>query len=235
MSYPSEVLALSPVVYWRLGESAGTNANDETANNNDGTYSNVVLGQTGLLVSDANTSVKFDDNNDAKCENSGGTNLPTGASAAWSLAFWHKTRSQVNLAHYFGFGNQPSTGSGTHYYFWGQGSDWDTGVNFHADSAVHFIVFTGSTAKAVNLYVDGSLAAGPHTVASLGTANTFIAAGSHLPSGNAPNCDLQDCAVFASELTPTQIANLYTVGTSPPPPPTTIPVMVHQLQQQGIS
>ncbi len=58
--YSDAVLADSPALYWRLGESAGTNANDETANNRDGTYSaGVTLAQTGLLTADAATSVSF--------------------------------------------------------------------------------------------------------------------------------------------------------------------------------
>lgn len=62
MTYVSEVLADSPAMYLRLGETAGTNANDETANNNDGTYTNpsgYTLNQPSLLTSDANPSVKL--------------------------------------------------------------------------------------------------------------------------------------------------------------------------------
>jgi hypothetical protein len=43
-----------------LGEPSGTNANDETANNNDGTYTgSPTLAQTGALTGDSNTAVKF--------------------------------------------------------------------------------------------------------------------------------------------------------------------------------
>lgn len=44
MSYASEVLADSPLMFWRLQETSGTNADDATANNRDGTYG----GTTGL-------------------------------------------------------------------------------------------------------------------------------------------------------------------------------------------
>jgi hypothetical protein len=48
MSYQGEVLVDSPVGYWRLGETSGTIANDETANNLDGTYVNApTLGVAG--------------------------------------------------------------------------------------------------------------------------------------------------------------------------------------------
>ena len=57
--YRDEVLANNPVAYWRLGESSGATAQDETANNIDGTYSGPTLGQAGALNGDANTSVLF--------------------------------------------------------------------------------------------------------------------------------------------------------------------------------
>ena len=44
--------------YWRLAEATGTNANDETANNLDGTYENTpTLGAAGLLIGDSNKAV----------------------------------------------------------------------------------------------------------------------------------------------------------------------------------
>jgi PKD repeat protein len=44
--------------YWRLAETTGTNANDETGNNLDGTYENTpTLGTAGLLIGDSNKAV----------------------------------------------------------------------------------------------------------------------------------------------------------------------------------
>lgn len=58
MSYLSEVLADSPVAYWRLGDSASP-ATDEIGTA-DGTASgNVTFGATSLLTSDANKAVTF--------------------------------------------------------------------------------------------------------------------------------------------------------------------------------
>ena len=45
-SYSQDVLAASPVSYWRLGETSGTSAADETGRN-PGTYTNVLLEPTG--------------------------------------------------------------------------------------------------------------------------------------------------------------------------------------------
>jgi PKD repeat protein len=44
--------------YWRLAETSGTSANDETANNLDGVYENTpTLGAAGLLIGDSNKAI----------------------------------------------------------------------------------------------------------------------------------------------------------------------------------
>jgi hypothetical protein len=56
-AYSDAVLALSPALYWRLGESAGSTAEDASPNNRDGTYAGVVLGRPSLVTGDADTAV----------------------------------------------------------------------------------------------------------------------------------------------------------------------------------
>ena len=64
MTYTSEVLADSPVAYWRLGEASGTVAVDETGSH-DGTYlGSPTLGVPGALVGDTDTGVTFDGSNE---------------------------------------------------------------------------------------------------------------------------------------------------------------------------
>lgn len=63
--YRAEVMADSPVGYWRLGESTGTTAADETSNNDAGSYlGGIALGAPGALVGDLNTAPSFDGVND---------------------------------------------------------------------------------------------------------------------------------------------------------------------------
>ena len=58
--YSSLVLSKSPVSYWRLGESSGTSAADETGANN-GTYVNTpTLGVPGLITDDSDTAFQVD-------------------------------------------------------------------------------------------------------------------------------------------------------------------------------
>ena len=52
-SYRQAVLDASPGSYWRLGETSGTSAADETGAN-PGTYNNVLLNQPGALTCDSN-------------------------------------------------------------------------------------------------------------------------------------------------------------------------------------
>lgn len=61
--YATEVLSDNPLLYWRLGEAAGSVAEDATANNRDGTYTNdgsgqIVYGGLGAIANDPNTSVR---------------------------------------------------------------------------------------------------------------------------------------------------------------------------------
>ena len=61
MTYASEVLADSPLIYWRLGESSGTVAADASGHGNAGTYTNgPTLGTAGLVAGDSDTAVTFD-------------------------------------------------------------------------------------------------------------------------------------------------------------------------------
>jgi hypothetical protein len=60
VTYSSEVLADTPIGYWRLGDASGTTMTDSSGNSRNGTYANSpTLGTTGLLTSDSDTAVTF--------------------------------------------------------------------------------------------------------------------------------------------------------------------------------
>lgn len=85
-TYASEVIADSPSLYWRLGESSGTTAHDETANNRDGIYgAGVTLGTTGALAGDSNTAVTFNGANNARIRS---TYNPFTTGAALTFEGW---------------------------------------------------------------------------------------------------------------------------------------------------
>jgi hypothetical protein len=58
-SYEDAVVNSTPIGYWRLGESTGLTAFDY-AGGNDGSYTNVTLGQPGYSSTDPNTAAAFD-------------------------------------------------------------------------------------------------------------------------------------------------------------------------------
>jgi hypothetical protein len=63
MTYVSEVLADSPLAYWRLGEASGTTAADASGNSRTGTYVNTpTLGVAGLQTNDADTAMSIASN-----------------------------------------------------------------------------------------------------------------------------------------------------------------------------
>lgn len=73
--YSTEMTALSPVAYWRLAESAGSTATDETVNSYDGTYvDSPTLGADSLNPTDStNTAVTFNASDYMTAEYSFGT------------------------------------------------------------------------------------------------------------------------------------------------------------------
>jgi hypothetical protein len=61
--YAAAIVALSPLSYWRLGETAGATASDEMGVN-DGTYVGPILGAAGAMAGDPDLSADFDGTND---------------------------------------------------------------------------------------------------------------------------------------------------------------------------
>jgi len=65
MAYRDVVLADDPAGYWRLGESSGSTAYDETSNGYDATYQgDPALGVTGAILDTTDTAVDFDGSGD---------------------------------------------------------------------------------------------------------------------------------------------------------------------------
>lgn len=59
--YAANVVYDSPAAYWRMGESTGTRAFDQSGGGNNGTYSGgFALGQSGALATDSATAVGLD-------------------------------------------------------------------------------------------------------------------------------------------------------------------------------
>jgi Concanavalin A-like lectin/glucanases superfamily len=78
LAYRAAVMAKNPIAYWRLGESSGPNALDETQNGHDGIYiGNPTFGQPGAIQGDSNTAVQFNGSNYVEIPDSVDLSQPT--------------------------------------------------------------------------------------------------------------------------------------------------------------
>lgn len=174
-AYSEEVLADSPVGYWRLGETSGTNANDEGSASIDGTYSGTYTqNQTSLLTSDtANKSVLLDGSsgyidmtNDVAFRFSGAftieclvkfSSFPSSGNQAWLIGkAYDSGANRTSYCLYVAVSGGGATKTLVVENYDGSAnngtsydvSSWSTGTTYH--------VAGGYTGSAWKLYVDGS-------------------------------------------------------------------------------
>jgi hypothetical protein len=129
-SYKSRVLAKGPVAYWRLGESSGVTAADETGNGHDGTYHlSPPFLQPGAIVDDPNTAVQAGPfyvevpNSDAFSQPTSGQGLTV---EAWM-------RPDVLV-----FAGEAASGSTDRYVYWlGKGIEgaYEWGLRFYTHNS----------------------------------------------------------------------------------------------------
>lgn len=238
MAYRDEVLADSPVRYYRLGESSGTTATDETATAN-GTYVNTpTLGVTGALTGDADTAVTFTraQSEGVTCNGSG--RIISGIADA-TVECWVKhpavgTGTAAELAFYCernnGSGNDifkvgfTSTAAGaaangcielTYRDSAGTLNRVQTPAEYD-DNNWHHVVMTKDN-TAIVIYVDGaSVQTGTltatDTLTNAGTqswiARDFADTNAYLDG------TLDEVALYTSALSSTRVSAHYTAGTS---------------------
>lgn len=87
-SYTEKVLTYSPDAYWTFGESSGTDIISQVNANQNGTYSGVTLGQTG--IGDGGTAPFFDGANDYADVYSAALSTILGTPSIFSLSMWVK-------------------------------------------------------------------------------------------------------------------------------------------------
>lgn len=218
MTYSAEVLADSPLLYWRLGDASGTTATDSSGNGRNGTYvGSPTLGATGLLTSDADTAVNFDGANDG-ADYSG--SILSAASAA-SIEFWVKvdalpggTARPVDTGPEFALFSLDSSGNLLcRIDPSGAGTADSTkalsvGVRYHVVAT-----FDGASPGTARVYIDGAL----HGTASIGTTATVtanvLAVGK--TAGSASRFfdgTVDELAIYGTVLSPTRIAAHYDAG-----------------------
>jgi hypothetical protein len=215
-TYATTILADKPVGYWRLGESSGSVAVDQTGAHN-GTYVNApVLGQPGALANDTNTAVKFDG---VSSHVSLGDTLDFPNTAAFSLETWvnpslldgtvRRVISKDNSSDGFLLGVSSSTTAFVRY----AGGSFDqtpnagvlpTGVWSHIVAT-----YDGATMRVFINGVQVSSLASSRLLSNNTNSLTFADRAS---GGRAFNGVLDEVAIYNVALSPAQIQAHFTAG-----------------------
>lgn len=219
MSYSSEVLADSPLIWLRLGELSGTSAADSSGNGRNGTHNNTpTLGVAGALAGDSDAAATFNGTNeDVSVANGSWMNTGT----AMSAECWVKSTATSGVVFSRGGGTSnpfhiSASGAAAFLFRWGSASanasvSGTTSVN---DGQWHHVVgtFDGTTLR---MYVDGVLEGSSNAastrslwvtsadlrVASRGTS-TFMAG------------TIDECALYGTALSQARITAHYDAGIS---------------------
>jgi hypothetical protein len=228
--YRDAVLADTPVLYWRLGESSGTAAANTATTGPAGTYySSPTLARPSALVSETvNKSIST--------TTSGFVTASTAATvpAQFTLEAWVKTTSTAG-GRILGFGNASTTTLSTttdRQLYLSPAGKVVAGLRNSAlvktvatspltynDGQWHYLAATynGTTLR---LYVDGAQVATTTTTATSTFSGFWRAAMENLtgwpnaPSGNNYAGGLDELAAYATALTATRITAHYVAATS---------------------
>jgi Concanavalin A-like lectin/glucanases superfamily len=223
--YATEVLNDSPRGYWRLGESSGTTAADQTGTN-PGTYQfGVVLGAPGALFGDANTAGRFDGTDDKVSmadPANGSLDFGTGD---FTVEAWAKTTVNGEQA----VVSKRATTAGTPFWQFtvtnDPGHDGEIRVNIVAgatvevygpakrvdDGAWHHVVVGFDRESGLTIYVDGVSVFRPAApTGDVGNAGPFLVGKS--TGYNHFKGDLDEVAVYPSALPGARVQAHYAVG-----------------------
>ena len=226
--YKDAVLADTPVLYWRLGETSGSSAANTATSGPAGTYySTPTLGQASALTSEiVNKSVST--------TTSGFVTAATAVTAPtqYTIEAWIKTTTTAG-GRIFGFGNGGTTALSTtvdkQLYLSPTGKvvagirnvtltkTAATSPLSYNNGAWHYVAATYD-ATTLRLYVDGAQVATTTTTAAVSFSGFWRAGMENLsgwpsaPSGNNYAGGLDELAVYATALSATRILAHYTAA-----------------------
>jgi hypothetical protein len=224
MTYNSTVLADSPKLYYRYGETTGNFADTGSVGGTaTATGASGITYAQGAAGTIDGTSAYFGPNGSYAAQTFDNT-----AFSACTVEFWYKRNTGYNLSTVpIFYLNNGGTGTylgiqigSTGAIFTGSSSTLGTTTTVAAvaDGNWHHIVYShsGSSGK---LYVDGVLKASPSGV--LGTTSSAMTAYIGAWSG-AVQCSIDEPAVYSTALTQTQVSAHYSAGTAVPSVPVTV-------------
>jgi hypothetical protein len=223
-SYAAAVLADSPVLYWRLSDSAGS-AQDSSGNGLHGTYLAAKLNEPGALYCDANKAVRFTHVSQTHVVHERDPLLEP--PQALSIEFWFKqTGTAIDWEKLIWYGDSTEAPWGS----WGVERGLATNPKlftltlatdvqrywldydaFEADTWYHYVgTWNGSTMR---VYVDGVL---QRQGAATGTLKYWgpygFAVGACMPPFGFFNGWIDEVAIYDKALSTARIAAHYTAG-----------------------
>ncbi len=216
--YESVVRQDGPIAYWRLGEAAGTVA-DDAVGANEGTYvASPTLGVTGALASDTDTAVTFNGSTQTVTV-ADSTPLRFDGTKTFSVEVWFKHTADGTFRRLVSC-EDPNDGKGWQLYSANAGYGFKrTGATAQEIATAagidtnwhHFVgTYDGTSMRA---FIDtAELPGSPLTsAASLPTTSTFTI-GSFANAINYFNGSLDEVAVYNYALTLTQVLAHWNVG-----------------------
>jgi hypothetical protein len=216
-TYAATVLADSPVGYWRLGESGGTDAVDQTGTQNGVYRFAPTLGVTGALTGDANTAITCNGTDQyVRVNNNTGQNVgDTFTVEAWVNR--GATGAKRTIL------SESITGPTFELDSDGKlrGSEFNSDTTYVlTDDALttgwHHVVLTKNGSES-HIYVDGEEPAHTHpgtVTCSDGTTYLCIGAIYQATDHGYWNGSLDEVALYGTALTSAQVATHYAAGTA---------------------
>lgn len=222
-TYETKILSTAGLIsYWRLDESSGTSAADSFGTNT-GTYRNSpTLGQTGAIVGDSDTAVKFAraSSQDVTIPDSSTLRFTSGPA---SVEFWFKfttsdgTNSVAFAQNVNGAilieANGPAAG-GWRFYSNGIAAGAVSSINITDTTTWHQFVGTVDVSNNYKIYIDGineTTTLATPAFGFAGTSNsTGIASDGAGPPGYEPfNGSIDEVSLYKVALTAAQVLDHY--------------------------
>lgn len=226
-AYGKSVYDSDPLLYWRVGEAAGTTAADSGASSRPGTYfTGVSKGVAGALNGVANTAVAFNGTSSGLLSSNEQFTNPT----TYSQELWFKTNTTTG-GKLIGFGSSRTASTSSsydrHVYMETNGrltfgtytgvQNVATTTNSYNNGQWHHMVATQG-ADGMKLYVDGALvASNPQTGAQ--NYNGYWRVGSDTTWGPQPYFagSIDEVAIYPTAISAATVANHYALGSTGAP------------------
>ena len=238
-SYVDEVLADSPVAWWRLGESALPTAGNEVAASPTGTYLGFAagdLGRNGAIATDPDTAAHYDhSDNRVEISNSAVAGIGTGA---FSIELWYK-KNHTGRGDVFCLKNGGDLGviidsDNQPWVYW-------SGTAIAKNGTVslgnwHHLVLTRDGSSNMSLYMDGALHNSGSNGNNINSITRPIWIGSNHDSSMNPSYpfggSIDEVAIYNAELGAARVAAHY-AARLPSTPAALLPPYVNMVDQSG--